>query len=673
MDLELQAESKVLEAQTEKLEARAEKLEAQTEKLEAQTEKLEAKIEKLEAKIRMYEHRRKKKQNELDNKDKPPSKKRRAQLEAEIHDCTTKISDCTTKISDCTTKISDCTTKISDCTDDLQRARSRKTKRERQLDLISDRLNESALKRCKLMRSGLFGGSIVTTKIVSTDWGNVLTFSSSDTTFEPLQIYGRLCYSDYANGILKRLLEVNPKVLCISGTPGVGKTTMLFYLIGILTKNVLLRVGHDTLTRCDGVIRYQKLDDKEFEYLLQNNITPIDLFLLDSLKKEGTFFSNLKNIIAASKAKMAVFASSPSKRLKIWVSEFSFLRKKDVLTSIMPLWESDEFGDFCQALNLPISSEVNDLLNKYGRLPRLICDPSRKDEYGDSLCIMLQQSDTTWKTILDQFKRGKVSFNKLDGFHHCILLDPKTVEIVPGIFSECNYWATPHIVRELQNRLKDQHLDLRILFAFNGSGLVFEELAQEYLSSGKHVKIQSLERKHKFFEFDCPSSSKSFGSSDEFLRITDAALEKELCCPLVKTWPSNDGFSKFGFIQVTVSPKHPISFSDTMTEVNASMDLVENPTTPKGHARNKKIAEARAALDTALLVGFPTQIVCLQDGLESNGIGKKRFIFVVPQKLKGSFEVQEYKGSKSNQDEYGELIEQYVMYLSADQLRSDSM
>eukprot|EP01029_Cantina_marsupialis_P000406 TRINITY_DN1031_c0_g1_i10.p1 TRINITY_DN1031_c0_g1~~TRINITY_DN1031_c0_g1_i10.p1 ORF type:complete len:594 (-),score=140.06 TRINITY_DN1031_c0_g1_i10:12035-13597(-) len=508
----------------------------------------------------------------------------------------------------------------------------------------------------------LFGGSTVTVKTKVTDSGNVLKFSSSNPKFGSFQIYERpSCYPAYA----EELLQQNA-IVFVSGTPGVGKTSMLYYIIAkLLDKTVVLRYGQEVYTRCNNIVRWQKMADSQFDDCLCDNEIKLDLLLLDSPKKVATFYDNLGNMITLGDAKVTVIASSPSERLCTWLGDYNEKRVyNDISTSLMPLWEKEEFDKFCEALDLKLTAKVESYIDRFGLLPRLICSKKGVREYDLSRSTMLRQLPNDWEAILAELKEGKVTFNIINGCHHCILLNPAKVGFKKGPFPKCSYYATTQTVTAIEKKMKLKNLDLRILFAFNGSGLVFEDLVQQYLASRKTVIAYSLEDDEKI-EFQSPSQRKFFGSRAEFLEIKSDQLKDCLWCPSVKTWQTNDGFSHFGFIQVTVNSNHPISFSDRRMEITALQQKVCNPTSEKDKEKNEKIDRAIESLETTLLVGFPKQLQHLKEGIEPNNDEQMRFIFFVPEDRSG-FKKQPFKGSDKNVAEYGGLIKQYVVYLSED-------
>eukprot|EP01029_Cantina_marsupialis_P032563 TRINITY_DN9_c0_g2_i14.p1 TRINITY_DN9_c0_g2~~TRINITY_DN9_c0_g2_i14.p1 ORF type:complete len:612 (+),score=187.96 TRINITY_DN9_c0_g2_i14:23-1837(+) len=383
-------------------------------------------------------------------------------------------------------------------------------------------------------------------------------------------IYDRECYEDYYNKIIARPGDIPLKGLfVVSGTPGTGKTTMLYaFLIRFVNENLtgILRVG-DSVFFVDGGKLFQRhpMKEKTFESFVKDTIassTTSMILLFDRPKDETGFFRRAAGF--NENFPLVILAASPSNDLNK-----QFTDNPDNITrysSLMKLWSDDEFEDLIKCKKLPFikgwGDFVDDLRMMYGNIPRLIFQKNGVKEFKEKLNEAMKWDVVTlvdaWKSCSD----GGLDYMAAKVSHHVMMLDPNDVTITTDTFQSAPPFMTPYAIDKLDDNLLNKHQDARVSMAYDlRLGRMFERLAFDYLQM-KQLKATNLSGRKKILKIGPFKELETFDKAS-FGSIEPKSNKKTVWECAYEGWYAVDGFCDSCWLQMTVGSSHPITIAKT--------------------------------------------------------------------------------------------------------------
>jgi hypothetical protein len=206
--------------------------------------------------------------------------------------------------------------------------------------------------------------------------GHLLFQNSIPSSFDMKNIYIRESYKVINRNILALHTGMKANIISkrnkaiVTGTPGIGKSLFLFYLLWVLVKEGkrVVFVHHPYTIYYDGQGGVFKVDEKEL--FRDDEFWTLDLWcLFDAKQKKDIHLHDFRYDQC-----MFVISSSPRRQL---VNDFK--KNPEPLYCYMPIWNEAELEEIAQFFNVPAKVKWIDRFRILGGIPRFLFENTSQE------------------------------------------------------------------------------------------------------------------------------------------------------------------------------------------------------------------------------------------------------------------------------------------------------
>ncbi|GAM23476.1 hypothetical protein SAMD00019534_066510 [Acytostelium subglobosum LB1] len=335
----------------------------------------------------------------------------------------------------------------------------------------------------------------------------------------------------------------------VTGTPGIGKSCFLYYLMLEIAKKKAPLVVHSIHSNSAHSFYLYTFDGNGTPIV---NRGPIEL-VIPYLTKKSTYYlvDSLKVSNAAAKT---IIVSSPDPALYK-----EFLKNDRTTRMFMPPWEKDEL-DHVKPLLYPQvpQATLEDLWLKWGGIPRFVLEKAVNAAFQHSLenGITTLDLDTCAKSVGEEDPQAP-------GSHKIIQIIPIDISGIPKYGAMVLRFSSKYVASKVANAIAEKNLEQvkshlsvpRFLHSPLGGSFLEAVVHRQLKEHGGQFQRRALKTNLvDTITFPRPSSSAIIKS------ITDIgpALDNIYLVPSFSNFPAIDSLIKPNqLFQVTVSADHP--------------------------------------------------------------------------------------------------------------------
>ena len=372
-------------------------------------------------------------------------------------------------------------------------------------------------------------------------------------------IYIRESYKVIKSNILALATNLGPKNIpeigkaIVTGTPGIGKSLFLFYLLWNLLKESkrVLFVYHPFTIYFDGQGGVFLADQKKL--FRKENFWTFDLWCLFDAKEK------LQNDLRHFRYENCMFVISSSPRRDL-VNDFK--KNPEPLYSYMPIWNKEEMEKISGFFQRS-SKEWPERFRILGGIPRNVLENTKKSP------TQILEAACSNATLEECIKRigPNSEISEKSNVIHCLIHINSTAPFTDYSVSYASETALNIIARSKEVEAKRKMRDL--LYSCEGEpltstllGYIFEGYAIEKLANGGTFKCRKLlagrsREISKETTIDIERSEQIVAES-----VSSNHIKNQLYVPKRKNYAGIDAWiTNVGAFQMTVSKKHEININ----------------------------------------------------------------------------------------------------------------